>query len=492
MKTKITGKYVVGYENGDHVIYQDGEVVFEGDSILFVGHKYPGEVDRTIDAGNAIVGPGFVDLNALGDIDNTAITYDMVSDASYGKVWSEAYLKSGPHEIGTPQDEAQKSKYALTQLVCNGITTALPVTGLQYRKWAETAEEFEKVVEIALDLGLRTYLGPSYRSGVHYLKSDGTLDLYWDEQKGMDGLNDAVSFIQKYDDTHSGLVRGLLVPSTVETCTTELLKKTKEASDETGCLIRLHATQSLREFKLMQEWYGKTPVQYLHSIDFLGPLTLIPHGVYVNGYSWADCGEGPDLEILRDTQSIVVHCPFAIARAGTLFDSFDKFSRMGIRLAMGTDCYPSDMVINMRLGSMMCRFAENSSYVASTDELYRAATLWGADALGRPDLGRLAPGAKADIIIIDMDSFHMGQVDDPIRSLVMNGFGTDIRTVIINGRFVMQDGVIPGVDFDELSRQGQAFYQKLKAGYTERDYLQRSSSELFPHGFKILKGEGME
>ncbi|MDX9864537.1 MAG: hypothetical protein RBT34_07015, partial [Anaerolineaceae bacterium] len=64
MITKIKGAYVVGYENGDHVIYKDGEVVFQDDQVLFVGHSYPGDVDQEIEAGNALVGPGFVDLIA--------------------------------------------------------------------------------------------------------------------------------------------------------------------------------------------------------------------------------------------------------------------------------------------------------------------------------------------------------------------------------------------------------------------------------------------
>ncbi|MFX9488004.1 N-ethylammeline chlorohydrolase, partial [Acinetobacter baumannii] len=64
MKTKITAKYVIGFDGEDHVIIRDGEVVYENDTILFVGHDYAGEVDEVIDAGNAVISPGFIDLNA--------------------------------------------------------------------------------------------------------------------------------------------------------------------------------------------------------------------------------------------------------------------------------------------------------------------------------------------------------------------------------------------------------------------------------------------
>jgi hypothetical protein len=65
--TRIRGWFVIGYANGDHVVYRDGEVVYQADQVLFVGHDYAGELDRSIDVGDAIVGPGFVDVNALAD-----------------------------------------------------------------------------------------------------------------------------------------------------------------------------------------------------------------------------------------------------------------------------------------------------------------------------------------------------------------------------------------------------------------------------------------
>ena len=70
MKTKIQARFVIGFSNNDHVILKDAEVVYEHDIILFVGHDYPQPVDRLISAGDAIISPGFIDLNALGDIDH--------------------------------------------------------------------------------------------------------------------------------------------------------------------------------------------------------------------------------------------------------------------------------------------------------------------------------------------------------------------------------------------------------------------------------------
>jgi 8-oxoguanine deaminase len=76
--------------------------------------------------------------------------------------------------------------------------------------------------------------------------------------------------------------------------------------------------------------------------------------------------------------------------------------------------------------------------------------------LGRDDLGRLAPGSKADIIVIDLSPLRTGPIEDPIRTLLMNANGRDVKTVIVDGRTVVEDGVIPGLDVEATRRRAQA------------------------------------
>ena len=90
MKTKVTGKYVIGFDGNTHVVFEDGEVVYENDKILFVGHDYPGEVDAHIDGGNAIVSPGFVDLDPIGDFSHALVQSELTGDLKNQLSWSEA------------------------------------------------------------------------------------------------------------------------------------------------------------------------------------------------------------------------------------------------------------------------------------------------------------------------------------------------------------------------------------------------------------------
>jgi len=285
------------------------------------------------------------------------------------------------------------------------------------------------------------------------------------------------------------LIRGLLVPSQFQTCTPELLKKTKAFSDELECPIRLHAAQSAREFAFSMREYGKTPVAYLHSIGFLSPRTFIPHATYVSGASTVDVPGWEDLDILKESQTTVVHCPLVLTRFGRLMESYDRFSQHGIALAMGTDTFPPDMIECIRLGNILNQIYHCGDGVSRPADFYRAATLGGAQALGREDLGRLAPGSKADMIVLSLENMSVGQHDDPIETMALSMSSRDIRSVVIDGRLVMQDGQVPGVDMQALRAQAQDYYWKLKQSYTQRDYKQRTLDALFKTSFRVVPSD---
>jgi cytosine/adenosine deaminase-related metal-dependent hydrolase len=107
--------------------------------------------------------------------------------------------------------------------------------------------------------------------------------------------------------------------------------------------------------------------------------------------------------------------------------------------------------------------------------------------LGRDDLGRLTPGAKADLIAIDLDGFHLGPIEDPIRTLIMSGSGRDVKLSIIGGRVVMKDRLIPGLDLEGIKAKGQRYFEKMRLGYVERDYQQLGQETLFAPSFRMIQ-----
>ena len=485
MRTKRTARFVIGYAGDDHTVYRDGEVVYEDDAVIYVGHRFPGDVDVAYDHGDAIISPGFIDLDALFDIDHAIFDTWLDADRLAGQRWSEDYFRQ-PRETFAFEDEVFKRRYAMVQLILNGITTAMPIAAEMSRAWAETYDEFAAVVDLAGELGLRLYLGPSYRAGVNVTRADGTPDVLWNERLGEAGLDDAVRFVRDFDGAHNGLVRGALLPARIETNTLDILRRTKAASDELGCPLRLHAAQGVQEVRFLRAWYGKRPLELLDELDFLGPRTLIPHVTTLDLPEAGGDSTG-DLARLRDRGTSVIHCPMISIRHGGLLDSFDRYRAFGINLALGTDTFPPDMIRVMDYGSLAGKIVARDQTAASAADLYRAATLGGARALGRDDLGRLAEGAKADITVVSLADLRTGPYDDPIRTMLYNTNGASVSTVVVNGRTIMEDGHIPGVDVDELRGRAQRYFDAYRASYTERDFRRRAPDELFPPAFPIVQ-----
>jgi cytosine/adenosine deaminase-related metal-dependent hydrolase len=480
--TRVKARYVIGYDGSGHRTLKDAEVVYRGDNIIFVGRGYGGPVEHEIDGGNAILGPGFIDLNALSDLDTTVLAFDNQPDWAKGRVWPEDYLASGPVEMYSTEEQTFKMKYAFVQLIRNGITTALPITSMFYRKWAETYDEFARSADSAAEVGIRAYLGPCYMTGVTIIREDGSFTTHFDEERGLRGLDLARDYIKNFDGAHGGLVRGMLSPDRIENCTPELIRRSAAISEEFDCPVKLHCCQSLEEFHSIVERYDKTPIEWLSSLNFLSRRALLPHGVFITGHSAIE-RRGDDASLVAHAGATFVHCPLVLSRYGGAMESFIRLKKKGISIGLGTDTFPPDMVENMRIGIGLCRVIESDVAACSSADFYNAATIVAADAIGRPDLGRLAVGAKADLTLFDLSAVELGQVIDPIQTMMLSGTGRDFKTSIINGRIVMRDRQLPGINLDEYRRRAQAQFDGLIAKYPMRTWRHPPVEEIFLPSF---------
>ena len=479
MRTLLTADYVVGFDGRSHVVWRNGEVVFSGNRIEFVGRNFPGTVDRRVDYGRALIGPGLIDLDALGDLDSGVLGFDNGDKREMGRLWSEDYLHEGSRESYTLEEEVFKYRYAFTQLLRNGITTALPITSMYYREWAEHYDEFAAVAGVAGELGIRAYLGPCYMSGMTYVRRDRSLDQFWDEPRGLKGLDQAIRFCRDFDGAHGGLVRGMFAPDRIETCTPELLARTAAASRELNAPVRLHCCQSVNEFELVKQLHHTTPLGWLEQLGLLNQRAVLPHGIYVSGHPKVSDKSDDDWRRLTTSGASIAHCPAVFARMGDALDSFSKYAKAGINIGLGTDTWPPDLLHNMQLGLYVARIMEGDANHTSTADLYNAATLGGAKALGRDDIGRLAPGAQADIAVFDLQGEHLGPVFDPFKNLILAGRGTDCRASYVAGRCVMEDFAVLGVDAGALQVQAQRQYEKLVASHSQRAFGKPAAERLF-------------
>ncbi|MEV0320243.1 chlorohydrolase family protein [Streptomyces sp. NPDC050658] len=488
MRTRWRAAHVLAHQSGRHALLRDGEVVWDDDTIVHVGRGWTGHVDRDVDLGDRIVLPGLVDLDALADVDHLVLDSWASPEHAPGLQWSHAYAGRS-RDVFTPDERSLIRTYALVQLALHGITTYLPIASEAHSAWAESFDEFVDMAEVSRRIGLRGYLGPSYRSGVNVVRPDGRRDVAFDEERGRAGLRDAERFLDHVRELGDPLVHGALLPCRIETLTPELLRATAELARRRDVPVRLHCLQGGTERELVRRLHDCTPIELLGRTGLLesGTRLLVPHGIVVDRHPSVHGADHGDLAVLADAGVSVVHCPQTSLRYGSVLHSFGAYRRAGINLCLGTDSFPPDLIRGMDVGVHLAKVVDGRADAAPAEAYVEAATLGGARALGRADLGRLAPGARADLVAFRLDDIRDGVRDDPVRTLLLNGSARNATHSVVDGRPVLVDGRLPGIDTERLRHQAQALFEKMRAAYGERDVLGRTAAELFPPAFPAFR-----
>jgi 5-methylthioadenosine/S-adenosylhomocysteine deaminase len=488
MRTAIKAGWIVGHEQGAHTLIRNGVLVYEGNKIIHVGHAFEGRVDQTLDATDKLLAPGFIDTHVhSGHRASHRLITDTGRPIYYGQPFLEISVpKEGKQVVGDVRylrhgeagvDAAVKlnATFTVAELLRNGVTTFVEFG-------SQLAIQDALLAEVTR-LGTRAYLAPGYDCGRWVGDEQGRLKRIVNEQLGFDGLKTALDWIETNDRAAGGRVRGILVPREIETSTIGILRRTVEAADQLNLPMATHAAYSVIEFYETVREHMMTPIELLDSIGMLRPTLNIGHGNFVSDNPNLNYSVKNDLALMGGAGVSISHCPINIARRARTLNDWQKYREAGINLSIGSDTYPRDMIMNMRTASYMGKIMAHTYFAGSAGEVFEAATLGGAKSVGRHDLGRLAPGALADIIVIDLsggDTLRYGPVRDPVKSLVECGVGDDVETVIVDGRVVMQNRKIPGVDFAALRSEAQAAGEKVWATLPDWDPLGRTADSACP------------
>jgi 5-methylthioadenosine/S-adenosylhomocysteine deaminase len=486
LKTKIKSKYIIAYKAGSHSILHNGEVVIEGQNIIYAGPHYEGTVDKTIDAGDKIVSPGLINMHTLT---STSVTYLTLDGSSEGLEINGDYVHNKKADMDLQDDEIElSSRFALIGAVKGGATTVVPITPMAYSLWESPPTQAEITARVAGTLGVRAYVSHQYRSMVKYKEPSGQTRYELNEKEGRDGLQRAFDFCKTHEGTYDRRIRTMLFPYQFETCTPGLLQATKKLSEEHGIPIHMHAAEFTNQFHESLRRYGKTPVKAMYDIGIMGPRTILTHILHTsyNPMSGRPNNDTSDIELLAESGTTVVRCPVLYSRgfAGRAgLHPFSVFSDLGVNMTLGTDTYPMDMLREMRQAAILGKAADGAKIRPTAAEIFNAVTLNAAKALNRDDLGRISAGAKADLIIIDPHKIELAQMDDPVKSIVYMASQADIDTVIIDGKTIVKESTFQGVDEAGLFEDIQKINQRQKKTFVKYNPSGKSETELFPPSF---------
>jgi cytosine/adenosine deaminase-related metal-dependent hydrolase len=416
----IWGRWIL---TGSSILENQFLLIEEG-RIKAITPEDPGNADEVIDLGQSFVLPGFLNLHnhCFSAPLFRGITDDLGPGAFGGNIIYSFLMPMGALAVETlgREEIGAVMEMAILELLKTGTTTVLDI-------WRLDQEVF---FEVAKNMGIRAY-------GLPYLFSTPDLGIGPDGQPtyrkspdGETGFQRTVELFGKYDEGPEGRIRVGFGPHGVDSCDPELLQVIKQKADELGCLTAIHLAQSRPEVDWVRQRYGKTPIEHLRDLGFLGPRVLVAHCVYATD---------PDLKILRDCGTTLVACPHTFARSGTLAP-IHRFLGSGVRMAIGTDGFVMDILTELKVAGILGKTAAGRGDMATAAELMRACTQRGAEALGRTDLGIITPGARADLIVADMGKPHLQPVKDPLRNLVWRGSSADIHTVLVDGNPLIREG----------------------------------------------------
>ncbi|MCB8877554.1 chlorohydrolase family protein [Acidisoma silvae] len=474
-RTLIKASHIIAYQNGGHRHLRDGVVVIEDDKIAFVGRYYDGQADKVIDATGRVVTPGLI--NTHTHLSESPLDKSFVEDRGPRQFYLSGLFEFLTARDGAITDAARRAciAYSMPELLRTGTTTVM-----------EIGWHGDVVAEHAERCGLRAYIGQGYKSGRWVTRNGRSVDYDWLEDDGLAGFNEAVSLVERVEGRANGRIKGFLTPMQVDTCSEALLRRSADAARDMKLPLALHVSQSVPEFLEMTRRHGCTPIEWLRKIDFLSERCILGHCIIPGESSWANY-QADDIGILADSGANVAHAVWVFARRGIAMESFARYQARGVNMTIATDTCPQSMIEAMRWTAVVSKIQDRQTQVATATDVFNAATLNGARALGREDIGRIAPGAKADLLIWRGDSLFMTPVRDPIRNIVFSATAEDLDTSIIDGRIVMENGIVPGYDPVDLGRAVQAGAEAMWAGMQARDWAGRDIEQLSPSSYPAFQ-----
>ena len=279
------------------------------------------------------------------------------------------------------------------------------------------------------DAGMRAYIGRGLVGE----------DLY------EDGYSRYSQAMEEKAEFESDTLKFLLSPHAIYTCSEKLLVQIAEAAKKDGMLKQIHLSESVTEIEDCMKAHGKSPVKYLKDIGFLDSDTILAHCVQMQ--------EG-DLEIIRESGATIVTNVASNAKLGNGIAPLVEMREAGINVCVGTDGAASNNTLNMfremGLLSLMHKACSRDCLAIPSDYIVKMSTYNASLALKNEKIGRIEEGAAADLIFVNLDKPSLFPNNNVISSLCYSANGSEVESVMINGKFVMKNREFLTIDKEKV------------------------------------------
>jgi 5-methylthioadenosine/S-adenosylhomocysteine deaminase len=410
------------YEDFDTVKITEGDVLIEDGFITKIG-KLSDPAAQLIDAHGKAILPGFINTHC--HLLAASLCKGLVEGHHlYGSLMTPERRIARLVQVALSclsEEEIQAVlQLAVMECISGGTTTVLapcPIPACQ------------PLIRVASQTGLRTHVAVTPITDVLVRHQ---------EQKSRD-LNESLEVWRQYHHVNPGGIEIWLGHRASDMCDQGVVSAIREACSRLGMRMTLDVGQTAEEQEQFRLTFGMNLIEFLSKEGLLGPNVVLSHCTSM----------GEERSRLETSEVHVVHCARSAVENRSLIPFYPRYSAIP-NVAAGTDYHSPGMLNELRAIGLIGKMNTTGVEWTKATDVFYAATVAGARALGREDIGRVAEGYRADLILVDMKGFRLFPMTFPLMNVVYNGESSDIDTVIINGKMIKQDGKLLGIEEDRI------------------------------------------
>jgi 5-methylthioadenosine/S-adenosylhomocysteine deaminase len=334
----------------------------------------------------------------------------------------------------TPETVYWSAMLGAAELALGGTTAILDMETVRY-----TGRAFEALERVGIRATAGKCLMDAHPEGAPFELAEST-----------DGaLAEAESLAQRWHGAADGRLRACFAPRFVPSCSGPLLRAASDLAERFDAQLHTHAAETIVERETVLRTTGLEEIAYLDSVGIAGPRAALAHCVWIDGHETAR---------LARQGTTVVHCPSSNLKLASGVAKIPELVAAGCRVAIGADGAPCnnrlDVFAEMRLAALIQKPRLGADALPA-GQVLEFATLGGARALGlERDIGSIAPGKRADLVVLDLRDPHLHPATgDPVSLVVYAARASDVRDVFVDGRPVVLGHELVTAPIEEIVRE---------------------------------------
>lgn len=423
-------------------IFKDGSVVVRGDRIVEVGKSYEIEnsyaAQEKIDAKGCAVMPGLINCHVhLPQMLLRGVNDDV--DAM-NKLAKYIWPLQGCYD---EEDGRISSLLGFLEMLKSGITSFVG-TGLHPRYGIDDIlKELEKS-------GLRGAVPKYIMEKPDFATEEMAIHRGLHETKE-NSMREALRLIKEWNGKANGRIQIWFSPRSVGACSAETLREISELAKRYNVGITTHWAETPNNPEYTRKVFNMGMAEFANFVGLLASNVTMAHGIYF---------EDEEIGLLAKSGVNICHCPATNSKLAMGVAKIPQMLRAGVNVCLGTDGVPvnntCDLLRDMRLAVLIHRVNTLSPIYPRAEEALEMATVNGAKAMGlSKDIGSLNAGKKADIILVNLKSCHAMPIQDPVSAVVWTATGNDVKTVLIDGKLVVENQNVLTINEQEILIKAQ-------------------------------------